>query len=177
MVPTSRQPQPLISARQLEEKVQQLAREIAADIDDSWMVVALLRGSFIFAADLVRQLHQEGRTPLVDFMAASSYGHNATSKKVAVSHDLKVDVKGRKVLIIDDIYDTGKTLQAVKQLLKQRGAKQIKTCVLLEKEGRQAVNIAIDHIGFKVPNQFVVGYGLDYAGQYRTLPYIGTLNA
>jgi len=169
-------PTELISANQLQNKVDELSQTIAQDINDNWMIVALLRGSFIFAADLVRALHQRGCNPLIDFMAVSSYGKGTEGKQVKISHDLKVDVRGRNILIVDDIYDSGKTLQAITQLLTKQGAKSIKTAVLLEKIGRDTVGLKVDYVGFKISNQFVVGYGLDHAGHYRTLPYIGVIS-
>jgi hypoxanthine phosphoribosyltransferase len=164
----------LLTETEITIRVNELAVEIAKSIDDDWLVVALLRGSFIFAADLVRALHKNGVNPRIDFMTGSSYGDNQYSnRQVEVNYDTKAEVKDQKILLIDDIFDTGHTMKATVELMQQRRVSELKTAVLLEKPSRHEVDLVIDYVGFEIENHFVVGYGLDSANRYRTLPYIG----
>jgi len=164
----------LITEAEITARVNELAIDIAKQIDNDWLVIALLRGSFIFAADLVRALHNAGCNPQIDFMTVSSYGDDTESSgKVNINYDTKAEVKDRKVLLIDDIFDTGRTLSATVELMHQRGVTELKTAVLLEKPERHEVDLKADHVGFQIDNKFVVGYGLDSVNRYRTLPYIG----
>ena len=166
----------LLTEAEIKNRVIELAFEIAESIDDDWLVIALLRGSFIFAADLVRALHRAGVNPRIDFMTVSSYGDSEqSSKEITINYDTKADVKDQNVLLIDDIFDTGHTMKATAELMQERGVNQLKTAVLLEKPARHEVNLKIDHVGFEVDNQFVIGYGLDSANRYRALPYIGVM--
>jgi len=151
-----------------------LAREIANERADSLMVVAILKGSFVFAADLIRALHGVGLAPEVDFMTLSSYRKARTSAgQVTILRDMDLDVRGRNVLIVDDVLDSGRTLAFAKDLIAARGAKVIKTCVLLDKRVKRAVNIQPDYCAFECPDTFVVGYGMDVAHRYRELPFVG----
>lgn len=163
----------LFSEEQLKQRVMELGAQISADYESSHLllVVGILRGSFIFMADLVRQLH---RIPLqVDFLAASSYGSSATSSgTVCIEKDISEPVAGRDVLIVEDIMDTGLTLSSVVEMFKKRGARSVKVCCLLDKPSRRKVPVPIDYLGFVIPDEFVVGYGLDYNNNYRSYPAV-----
>jgi hypoxanthine phosphoribosyltransferase len=157
-------------------RVSTLAAEIAAKGLDGLLVVAILKGSFVFAADLIRALHHAGLTPEVDFMTLSSYKKGLTSSgSVTIARDIETDVSGRNVLIVDDILESGRTLAFAKDLLTARGAKSVSTCVLLDKPVARAAAVAADFTAFKCPNDFVVGYGMDAAHRFRELPFVGRL--
>ncbi len=167
----------LFSAEEIAERVAGLAREISLRMPPDLMIVSLLRGSFVFTADLIRALYHIGSHPQIDFMTLSSYGGSAeSSKAVTINRDLTEEVKGRHVLILDDILESGRTLQFAHNLLSQRGAASLRVVVLLEKPGKRAIPISADFVGFTIPDKFVVGYGLDYANYYRELPYVGVLD-
>jgi hypoxanthine phosphoribosyltransferase len=141
------------------------------------MILSLLRGGFMFTADLVRELHGVGLHPQMEFLILSSYGMSSTSSgKVTLQGNLSEEMKDRTVLIVDDILESGHTLYFARDLVKKRGAKEIKTVVLLEKPGKRETMIEADFVGFAIPDRFVVGYGLDYANYYRELPYIGIID-
>ncbi|MFQ5958264.1 MAG: hypoxanthine phosphoribosyltransferase [Alphaproteobacteria bacterium] len=166
----------LFGAEEIAARVEALAGEIAAAMPDDLLVVAILKGGFVFAADLIRALHRAGMHPRVDFMTLSSYGADKESSgSVKVARDLGDDVRGRDVLLVDDILESGHTVAAAKDLLLARGARTVRLCILLDKPGKRTVDCEADYRGFKVPDRFVVGYGLDYAHYFRDLPYIGTL--
>ncbi len=169
----------LISADEIAKRLATMAGDIAKTLPENMMVVSLLRGSFVFAADLIRALHNTGNhtlRPQVDFLTLASYGRGTTSKgTVEIVRDLTEDVDGRDVLIIDDILESGRTLTFARDLVMGRGAHSVKIAVLLEKPGKRKVNIQADYVGFVVPDHFVVGYGLDYANYFRELPFIGTI--
>ncbi len=138
-------------------------------------VIAIVNGALIFTADLLRQL----RTPLrLDCIRASSYhtGTQATGKPVIVDN-LKLDIAGHHVLLVDDILDTGNTLSAVRELIIAKGAASVRTCVLLDKKARRLVPFEAEHVGFEIPNEFVIGYGLDFNERYRNIPCIGVLKS
>lgn len=138
------------------------------------LAIAILKGSFIFAADLIRAMHRIGLSPQVEFMTLSSYKERMqTSGQVEVRRDIETEVRGRDVLLVDDILETGRTLAFAKDLLTARGARSVRTCVLLEKPGKRAVDIDADFRAFVCPDVFVVGYGMDLAHHYRQLPYVG----
>jgi hypoxanthine phosphoribosyltransferase len=153
--------------------------ELAADIDrafadtDKLVLVGLLRGSFIFIADLARQLS----VPVeIDFLEVSSYGDAmVSSREVRVLKDMRSPIEGRDVLVVEDIIDTGHTLSAVRDLLTARGPRRLEICALLDKPSRREAKVAARWIGFTIPDAFVVGYGIDYAQRNRNLPYIGTV--
>lgn len=167
----------LFTAEEIARRVKSLAEEIAGEIEGDTVIVALLRGSFIFAADLVREMHYVDFHPQIDFMTLSSYGSNTESSgSVNIQRDITTDLEGKNVLIVDDILESGRTLSFAKHLLKDRGAKEVKVAVLLEKPGKKVVKVEADFVGFRVPDRFVVGYGLDCANFYRELPYIGILD-
>ena len=169
--------EPLYSTQVIADRVKALAGEIAAVMPGDVVVVAILKGGFVFAADLIRALHGAGMTPRVDFMTLSSYGEGTESRgQVTIARDISDDVKGRAVLIVDDILESGRTVAAAKALLLDRGAQAVKVCMLLDKPGKRKIACEADFVGFSVPDRFVVGYGLDYAHYYRDLPYIGTID-
>lgn len=174
-------PEPLISQREIAARIDELAQGIIpadgeAKADVPLLLVSILRGAFIFTADLIRALTEAGVDAEVEFLGLSSYGAGTESQgRVRVTLDLDTDVAGRDILIIDDILDSGRTLNFVKTLLESRGAKRVRTCVLLDKPERREVSVDADFTGFQVPDAFVVGYGMDVAGLGRGLPYIGTV--
>jgi hypoxanthine phosphoribosyltransferase len=169
---------PLFTAEEIALRIEALAREIAESSPDDLVIVAVLKGSFIFAADLIRALHRQGLKPEIDFIFLASYGASTVSAgEVKVLRDVETDLAGRDVLIVDDILDSGRTLAFAKALLETRGARSVRTCVLLEKDVPRAVRIAPDFCGFPCPPVYVVGYGTDLAHRYRELPFIGTLPA
>ncbi len=150
-----------------------LAREIAAEFQgtDKLVVVGLLRGSFVFIADLVRELDLPVE---VDFLEASSYGDaTESSREVRILKDLRGRIEGRDVLVVEDIVDTGHTLSHVTRFLLTRGPARLRTIALLDKPSRREVDVRADWIGFSIPDEFVVGYGIDFAQRNRNLPFIG----
>jgi hypoxanthine phosphoribosyltransferase len=166
----------LISADRIAARVDELAAEIArVYAGQPVTVLGVLTGSVVFLADLIRRIDAEVR---IGFLKASSYrGETTVPGELALDVQLLPDVAGHHVLILDDILDTGNTITRVVEYLKGRGAKSVKTCMLLRKEGRQVVPFEPDFVGFPIPDAFVVGYGLDYNDHYRHLPYIGVLSA
>ncbi len=151
-----------------------LADAIAATEPENLLAIAVLKGSFIFAADLLRAMHASGLAPEVEFMHLSSYREAMVSSgQVQILKDVESDVRGRDVLLIDDILESGRTLAFAKDLLLARGARRVLVCVLLEKPGLRAVQIEADFVGFECPDLFVVGYGMDVAHACRQLPFIG----
>jgi len=171
-------PEVLISSGAIASRVTTLAEEIARVLPRDMMIISLLRGSFVFTADLIRALHLVGAAPQVDFMSLASYGRGTTtSGNVEILRDLTEDVAGRDVLIVDDILESGGTLTFARNLIEQRGAKSIRIAVLLEKPGKRKMPVTADFIGFIIEDKFVVGYGLDYANYHRELPYIGVVTA
>lgn len=167
---------PLFSAADIAGRVEALAREIAASSPSDLIIVAILKGSFIFAADLIRALHREGLKPEFDFIFLASYGAGTVSGgEVKILRDVETDLAGREVVIVDDILDSGRTLHFAKALLESRGARQVKTCILIDKQVPRAAEIVPDYVGFRCKPVYVVGYGTDLAHRYRELPYIGKL--
>ena len=151
-----------------------LAREIASAGLERMLVIPILTGSFVFSADLLRGLHSAGLEPEVDFLSLASYRRaTRSSGSIDILRDMELDVTGRDILLVDDILDTGRTLAFAKDLITARGARQIRTCVLLNKRVRRAVEIEADFIAFECPPVFVVGYGMDLAHRYRELPFVG----
>ena len=163
----------MISAKAIAARIEDLAREIEAAFagTDKLVVVGLLRGSFVFIADLVREIDLPVE---VDFLEASSYGSAMeSSREVRILKDLRGEIAGRDVLVVEDIVDTGHTLHHVVNLLRSREPARLRTIALLDKPSRREVAIKADWIGFEIPDEFVVGYGIDYAQRNRNLPYIG----
>ena len=163
----------MISAKAIAARIEALAREIEVEFrnTDKLVVVGLLRGSFVFIADLVRELD----LPIeVDFLEASSYGDSTeSSREVRILKDLRGAIEGRDVLVVEDIVDTGHTMHHVSTLLAARGPSRLKTIALLDKPARREVTFQADWTGFEIPDAFVVGYGIDYAQRNRNLPFIG----
>lgn len=158
-------------------RIEELAQEIARSKPKNLLVVAVLKGSFMFAADLIRALHRAGLEPQVEFVHLSSYREGTVSSgQVTILRDVESDVRGRDVLLVDDILESGRTVVFAKDLLMARGARRVMTAVLLEKPGKRAVSIDADFVGFKCPDLFVVGYGMDVAHSYRQLPFVGVVD-
>lgn len=166
----------LIDSAAIAARNRELAAEIAAQKPERLLVLAILKGSFVFTADLIRALHHAGLEPEVEFISLSSYGDaTASSGLVRVLRDIEGEVVDRDVLLVDDILESGRTLAFTKSLMLERGARRVLTCVLLEKPGKRAVSIDADLIGFICPDLFVVGYGMDVAHAYRQLPFVGVI--
>ena len=164
----------LISEDRIARRVKSLAKEITRDFDGRDMVVvALLSGTVMFLADLIRHISLPLR---LDFIGVTSYGEGTQSGALVFTKELRLDVRGRDVLLVDDILDTGKTLANVLAKLRKLRPRQIKICVLLEKKARRTESVRADYVGFQIPNKFAVGYGLDFAERYRNLPFIGVLH-
>ena len=161
---------------EIAKRIDALAERIAAEKLDRLLVVAILKGSFVFAADLIRALHRVGLEPEVDFISLSSYRKSTTSSgKVEILRDIEMDVGDRNVLLVDDILESGRTLAFAKDLVAARGARKVLTCVLLDKPVSRAVQVDANFAAFECPNVFVVGYGMDLAHRYRELPFVGQL--
>ncbi len=168
----------LFGEEAISARVETLGSEIAKALGQDILLIAVLKGSFVFTADLMRALHRAGVRPQVDFMQLSSYGTGTESSKVVeMVRDVTDPVEGRNVLVVDDILESGRTMEFARDHLFERGANEVGICVLLDKPGNRAegVGIEADFRGFVCPDDFVVGYGLDYAHYYRELPFIGVL--
>src|SRR5947209_11406653 len=163
----------LLSQDRIQKRVAELAADIRRDFPDDLHVIAVLKGACIFLSDLVR--HMPGHVSL-DFMAVSSYAKGTTtSGEVRMLKDLDTTLDGRDVVIVEDIVDTGLTLTYLQEILRARNPRELRTACLLSKPSRRKVNVKVEYIGFEIEDRFVVGYGLDYAEQYRNLPYITVL--
>ncbi len=164
----------LFHADDIERRVGRLVDELAADCRaENFAMIGILRGSFMFLADLCRQLNRHAVHPRIDFVTLESYYSGTESAgAVHVAKDFSLDVRGAHVLLVDDILDTGRTLSYADQHLRDRGAEVVKTCALLDKPSRRAVPFQADYVGFTIEDFFVVGYGLDYDSHYRELPHI-----
>jgi hypoxanthine phosphoribosyltransferase len=164
----------LITEAQIAARVAEMTAEIQRDFKGcELVVVSVLSGTVMFLADLIRHLELPLR---LDFMGVSSYGSGAVSSELVFTKELRLDVGGRHVLLVDDILDTGKTMDRVLAKLFVLRPRRIKTCVLLDKPSRRVENVKADYVGFVIPDKFVVGYGLDFAERYRNLPFIGVLH-
>ncbi len=163
----------LIGETEIAARVRELAADLGRDFaGKDLLVVALLTGTVPFLADLIRHIALPMR---LDFMGVSSYGNNTAPGELVFTKELRLEACDRDVLLVDDILDTGRTLRAVINKLNALQPRSLKTCVLLEKKSRRTETIPADYIGFEVPDEFVIGYGLDYAERYRNLPFIGVL--
>src|SRR5712692_5801442 len=163
----------LLTADQIEARVAEMAAEIRRDFPDGLHLIAVLKGAFVFLSDLVR--HMDGHVSL-DFMALSSYAKGTTtSGEVRLLKDLDTTLDGKNVVIVEDIVDTGLTLTYLQDILRARNPKSLRTACLLNKPSRRQTEVAVEYIGFTIEDRFVVGYGLDYAEQYRNLPHIAVL--
>lgn len=163
----------LISRRAIARRVRELAQQLQSDYQrEELVVVSLLNGTVMFLADLIRHLEMPLR---LDFIGVSSYGEGTTSGDLVFTKELRLDVRGREVLLVDDILDTGKTLCRVLKRLRALRPRRVRVCVFLEKAARRKEQVQADYIGFSIPDEFVVGYGMDYAERYRNLPFVGIL--
>jgi hypoxanthine phosphoribosyltransferase len=168
----------LFAEEEVARRVDELAAAIAAALPPRFTLVGLLKGSFVFVADLARALSRAGCSPRIEFMRVSSYGSGTTSSGiVSLMGDAPAGVRGEPVLLVDDIQDTGRTLAFTREFLLERGAARVWTCTLLDKPSRREVAAGeVDFVGFAIPDVFVVGYGIDYAERFRELPFIGRVN-
>jgi hypoxanthine phosphoribosyltransferase len=164
----------LISPALLKRRISELSDQIESDYANRELViVSLLNGTVLFLADLIRNINLPLR---LDFMGVSSYGSGTISRNLVFTKELRLDVRGRDVLLVDDILDTGRTFEAVLRKLKRLKPASIRTCALLDKPSRRLSPIEADYVGFQIPDLFVVGYGLDFAERYRNLPFVGVLH-
>ncbi|MDP2168168.1 MAG: hypoxanthine phosphoribosyltransferase [Thermodesulfovibrionales bacterium] len=161
---------PLFTVEQIQNRVKELANSISGDYEGKdLLVVPILKGAFMFASDLVRSI----KVPLtIDFITASSYVQTGTSGEVKVHCDIRENIRDKDVLLIEDIADTGITLNYIRERFLERGTKTLKICAFLNKKERRIADVPLDYVGFDIPNMFVVGYGLDYENKFRNLPYI-----
>ena len=167
----------LFDADRLATRCAEMGREVADALPggEPPLVIAVLKGSFIFAADLIRAMHAAGLSPDVEFITLSSYGKGTTSRGVTIVKDIDSDVADRDVILVDDILESGRTLQFARDLMLDRGARSARTVVLLDKPGHRKADIDPDHTGFECPDLFVVGYGMDAAYAFRELPFVGVV--
>ena len=164
------------SAEEIARRVDAMAAELAGKLPHDTLVVSVLKGSFVFAADLIRALSRAGADWSMDFVTLSSYGTGTqTSGRVRVVRDIVDDVRNREVLLVDDILESGFTLSFAKNLLLERGARHVSVCTLLDKPGKRRTKLEADFVGFHAGDEFLVGYGLDWAHRFRGLPYIGVV--
>jgi len=168
----------LFDAEQIAERVDELAREIVRGVGRrDFALVGILKGSFMFMADLARALERAGARPQIEFMRLASYGQKKQSSgEVLLLGDAPRDFEGRPVVVVDDIVDTGLSMDYGRAMLAERNVAAVHTCALLDKPSRRSTGIEVDFVGFVIPDVFVVGYGIDYAEQYRYLPYIGKVD-
>lgn len=164
----------LLDEKALAKRIKELGQEISTDFaGEEVLLIGILKGASIFVADLVRQISIPA---YLDYMVVSSYGNSAaTSGVVRILKDLEEDIEGKNIIIVEDIIDTGLTLAYLKQNLLSRNPKSLKICTLLDKPVRRKKEIDIDYKGFEVPDEFIIGYGIDYAEKYRNLPFVGLL--
>ena len=164
------------SAAEIATRVDEMAAELAAKLPADTLVVSVLKGSFVFAADLIRALSRAGANWSMDFLTLSSYGSGTeTSGRVRIVRDIVDDVRGRDVLLVDDILESGLTISFATDLLKERGAARVWVCTLLDKPAKRRASIDAEFTGFQAGDEFLVGYGLDWAHRFRGLPYIGVV--
>lgn len=163
----------IISQSELQSRIVELGVDLARDLGhDRPILVGVLQGAFLFMADLIRAMSVELTT---DFIGVASYAGGKSSGQVRIVSDLSVSIEGRNVVIVEDIVDTGLTLGYLKRTLEARHPRTLRVCVLVDKIERRKVDVAVDYVGFAIPNVFVVGYGFDYEGLYRNLPYVAAL--
>lgn len=162
----------LVEASAIAQRVDELARDVARALGEGpCLVVGLLTGAYVFVADLTRSLARRGVHPVVTFVATSHYGAGtAPSGRVRLVRDLDVDPRDRSVLLVDDVLDSGASLRLLRGVVLERGARQVRTCVLLDKPARRRDGFAADHVGFEIPDAWVIGYGMDHQGRWRELP-------
>ncbi|KFB08906.1 hypoxanthine phosphoribosyltransferase [Nitratireductor basaltis] len=165
----------LFSASTIARRNLELAKEIAKRDYKDLLVISVLKGSFIFAADLIRAMNDVGISPEVEFIMISSYGAGKTAGEIKVLRDIDNDVRGRDILLIDDILESGNTLKYTRELMLSRGANKVHIAVLLDKRSRRKATLDADFVGFECPDYFVVGYGMDVAHAFRELPFVGVI--
>ncbi|HEX2019399.1 MAG TPA: hypoxanthine phosphoribosyltransferase [Aurantimonas sp.] len=163
----------LFDAARIATEVLRVAGEIAATPSTDLLVVSVLKGSFVFAADLIRAMHATGLAPEVEFITLSSYGAGTEPGRIRVLRDVESPVEGRTVLLVDDILESGRTISFARDMLLERGAKEVRIAVLLDKRMRRQAAVEADYVGFDCPDHFVVGYGMDVAHAFRELPFVG----
>lgn len=161
---------PFFTVEQIQNKVRELAAKISEDYEGKdLLAIGILRGAFMFFSDIVKLI----QVPMdIDFLTVSSYSKTETTGEIKIHSDLREDIKDRHVLLIEDIVDTGLTLKHIKDMLLARNPASLKICVFLDKKERRVVDIKLDYVGFRIPNRYVVGYGLDYENKFRNLPYL-----
>ncbi|OLE23626.1 MAG: hypoxanthine phosphoribosyltransferase [Actinobacteria bacterium 13_1_20CM_3_71_11] len=170
----------IVSEEQIQTKIENLAKQVAAEYRqvESILLVGVLKGAVMFMADFAREMGRQGAPVELEFMAVSSYGQRATSSGVVrILKDLDRDIAGRHVIVVEDIVDSGLTLSWLLKYLESRSAASVEVVALLRKPDAVKVNIPVKYVGFDIPNEFVVGYGLDYRERYRELPYVGVLKS
>ncbi|MDD9911291.1 MAG: hypoxanthine phosphoribosyltransferase [Ahrensia sp.] len=165
----------LFSARQIDERNAEMAAQMRGKFKSNPLVIAVLKGSFVFAADLIRAMHASGIEPEVEFITLSSYGAGTESGDVKILRDVDSDVRGRDVLLIDDILESGNTLAFARDLMLKRGAGSVEIAVLLDKHSRRKAQVVANYVGFDCPDHFVVGYGMDVGHAFRELPFVGVV--
>ena len=165
--------EPLYTAEAIAARNVEMAEKIVQQPLNDLLVIAVLKGSFVFAADLIRAMHTVGLAPEVEFITLSSYGTGTVSQGVKIIKDIDSDVHGRDVLLIDDILESGRTLLFAKELMLERGARSVTIAVLLDKKVKRQTQLEADYVGFECPDYFVVGYGMDVAYAFRELPFVG----
>jgi len=165
----------LFSADQIQERNLAMAKDIAERDYKDFIVIAILKGSFIFAADLIRAMHDVGLSPEVEFITLSSYGAGTESGEVRILRDIDSVVKDRDVMLIDDILESGNTLNFARKLMLDRGARRVEVAVLLDKHTKRKTDIRANYTGFDCPDYFVVGYGMDVGHAFRELPFVGVV--
>lgn len=164
----------LYSEDEIQQRTRELAQQLTEDYRDQHpLVISVMTGAVLFTVDMIKKMDMKVKLDFID--VSSYYGGTSSTGEVKLVQDLKSDVKGRPVIIMEDIVDTGRTLKFLIDLLHERGAKSVKVCSLLDKPEGREVEVTADYVGFNVPNEFLVGYGLDYQGYYRNLPYVGIL--
>ena len=165
----------LFDAETIARRNRELAEEIALGDLRNLIVISILKGSFVFAADLIRALHGAGLAPEVEFISVSSYGAGTEAGKIRLLRDVETEVKDRDVLLIDDILESGNTLKFTRDLMLSRGARKVAVVALLDKTMKRKAQISADHVGFSCPDKFVVGYGMDVGHAFRELPFVGVV--
>ena len=163
----------LYSAAEIESRNLGMAQEIARRDHKDFIVIAILKGSFVFAADLIRAMHKSGVEPEVEFITLSSYGAGTEAGVVRILRDIDSNVEGRDVLLIDDILESGNTLKFASDLMHERGARNVEVAVLLDKHSKRKADVTANYVGFDCPDYFVVGYGMDVGHAFRELPFVG----
>ena len=165
----------LFSAEDIARRITEIAEDVALSELKNILVVSILKGSFVFAADLIRAFHRAGMAPEVEFISVSSYGAGTEAGKLRLLRDVESDVSGRDIILIDDILESGNTLKFTRDLMLERGAYRVAIIALLDKSVRRRAEIEADFVGFECPDKFVVGYGMDVGHAFRELPFVGVV--